>query len=85
VLREGSTLTPELVHTIKQCIRSEATPKHVPKQVFQLSQLPRTRSGKTMESVVAKVINAQELPNPEVIANPEVIEEIKTVTRMVSV
>jgi acetoacetyl-CoA synthetase len=80
VLREGITLIQDLTSTIKQRIRTEATPKHVPKQVFQLSQLPRTRSGKVMETVIAKVINAHTVPNPEVIANPEVLREIKTVT-----
>jgi acetoacetyl-CoA synthetase len=84
VLRDGTLLTQDLVNTIKQRIRSEATPKHVPKQIFQLSQLPRTRSGKLMESVVANVVNAQAVPSPEVMANPETLEEIECVTKRVA-
>jgi acetoacetyl-CoA synthetase len=84
VLREGITFTQDLISTIKQRIRSEATPKHVPKQIFQLSQLPRTRSGKTMETVVANIINARAIPNPDVIANPETLEEIERVTKRVA-
>jgi acetoacetyl-CoA synthetase len=79
VLQEGITLTPELSNTIKTEIRQKASPRHVPKNIFQVSQLPRTRSGKSMEIAVSKLINGQQVSNREVMANPEVLEEITSV------
>ncbi len=79
VLQEGVILTPELSKTIKSEIRQKASPRHVPKRIFQVSQLPRTRSGKSMELAVSKLINGQMISNREVMANPEVLEEIATV------
>jgi acetoacetyl-CoA synthetase len=82
VLQEGTTLSPELTQKIKAEIRQKASPRHVPKKIFQVSQLPRTRSGKSMEIAVSKLINSQAVPNREVMANPEVLEEIEKVIRV---
>jgi acetoacetyl-CoA synthetase len=81
VLREGVTLTDELVQRIKQQLRSQASPRHVPARILHVSALPRTRSGKAMEIAVARLVNGQSLPNLEVIANPEALSEIEQVLR----
>jgi len=79
VLREGVVLSGELVARLKRIIRERASPRHVPKRVFQLSALPRTRSGKAMEIAVSRVVNGVEVPNRSVAANPEAFEEIARV------
>ncbi len=81
VLQQEFSLTPELVKRIKTEIRTKASPRHVPKHIFQVSQLPRTRSGKSMEIAVAKLVNNQVVPNREVMANPESLEEIEVRVR----
>ncbi|MBS3933534.1 MAG: acetoacetate--CoA ligase [Truepera sp.] len=81
VLAAGLTLDETLVSRIKAAIRHGASPRHVPKRIFQVSQLPRTRSGKTMELTVARLINGQVVANREAIANPEALEEIMQVLR----
>lgn len=78
VLQDKVVLTGELAERIKSVIRSKASPRHVPKKILQLSQLPRTRSGKAMEIAVSQFINGRAIPNREVMANPEVFEEIQT-------
>ena len=77
VLRTGVELDEGLIETIRSRIRSEASPRHVPRKVIPVSQLPRTRSGKAMEIAVARVVNDQEVPNRSVIANPEALEEVE--------
>jgi acetoacetyl-CoA synthetase len=84
VLRQSVTLTPELEQRVKSEIRSKASPRHVPKKILQLSQLPRTRSGKSMEIAVSRLINGKDIPNREVIANPEVLVEIENVLKQLS-
>ncbi len=76
VLAEGHNLDEPLEKRIKAEIRAKASPRHLPKRILQVSQLPRTRSGKAMEIAVSRLVNGLSVPNREVIANPEALEEI---------
>ena len=78
VLKTG-TLDEALKTTIKSHIRSKASPRHVPQAIFAVSQLPRTRSGKTTEIAVSRLVNGKDIPNREVMANPEALDEIAQV------
>ncbi|MCA9838518.1 MAG: acetoacetate--CoA ligase, partial [Trueperaceae bacterium] len=77
VLQEGHTLDEDLEKQIRAEIRSKASPRHVPKRIVQISQLPRTRSGKSMEIAVSRLMNGLTVPNREVMANPEALDELK--------
>ncbi|HEX7003288.1 MAG TPA: acetoacetate--CoA ligase [Trueperaceae bacterium] len=77
VLGSGVELDDALVEKIRREIRARSSPRHVPRRVIPVSQLPRTRSGKSMEIAVARVVNGQSVPNREVIANPEALDEIE--------
>jgi acetoacetyl-CoA synthetase len=76
VLRAGATLDEALESRIKRVIRTNESPRHVPKRILAVGQLPRTRSGKSMEIAVAWLVNGQPVPNREVVANPEALDEI---------
>jgi acetoacetyl-CoA synthetase len=76
VLQPGLTLDRALERRIAEVIRTCESPRHVPRRIFQVAQLPRTRSGKTMEIAVARLVNGQPIPNRDVVANPEALEEI---------
>jgi len=56
VLREGEDLTDELIAEIKRRIREQCSPRHVPNEVFQIAEVPRTLSGKTLEVPVKKIL-----------------------------
>jgi acetoacetyl-CoA synthetase len=77
VLQTGAELSDELVKRIRAEIKSKASPRHVPKRIVQVPQLPRTRSGKSMEIAVSRLVNGMSVPNREVMANPEALEEIQ--------
>ena len=79
VLQEGVTLDDALEKRIRTLIREQASPRHVPKRIFSVSQLPRTRSGKATEIAVSKLVNGESVPNREVMANPEALDEIVAV------
>lgn len=81
VLAAGIALDQALTDRIKAAIRHGASPRHVPKRIFQVSQLPRTRSGKAMELAVSRLINGQVIANREAIANPEALDEILQAVR----
>ena len=76
-LAEGASLTAELTQRIVSAIRKGASPRHAPRRVIEVPQLPRTRSGKSMELAVARLVNGQNVPNMEVMANPECVPLIE--------
>jgi acetoacetyl-CoA synthetase len=77
VLRAGLTLDDALVARIQRTIRTEESPRHVPKRILQVSELPRTRSGKSMEIAVTQLVNGRPVPNRMVVANPASLDEIE--------
>lgn len=76
VLQADAVLDEALKERIKGAIRRLSSPRHVPKRIFAVSQLPRTRSGKTVEIAVSRLLNGLEVPNRQVMENPEALEEI---------
>ncbi|MGI9353143.1 MAG: acetoacetate--CoA ligase [Rhizobiaceae bacterium] len=72
-LAEGLSLSDELVTQIKQKIRTGASPRHVPSKVIQVSDIPRTKSGKITELAVRDVVHGRLVKNKEALANPEAL------------
>ena len=72
-LREGLALDDALVDKIKNQIRANTTPRHVPAKVLQVVDIPRTKSGKIVELAVRNVVHGQPVKNAEALANPEAL------------
>ncbi len=73
-LQDGSTLDEELIKRIKETIRANTTPRHVPAKVLQVADIPRTKSGKIVELAVREVVHGRPVKNSEALANPEALE-----------
>jgi len=73
-LRPGLALDDPLVQTIKNQIRSNTTPRHVPARIVQVADIPRTRSGKIVELAVRNIVHGRPVKNREALANPEALE-----------
>jgi acetoacetyl-CoA synthetase len=56
VLREEERLDDELVKEIGRRIREQCSPRHVPNEVFQVDEIPRTLSGKVLEVPVKRIL-----------------------------
>ncbi|MPN53812.1 Acetyl-coenzyme A synthetase [bioreactor metagenome] len=76
-LAEGAVLDAALVERIKQQIRANTTPRHVPAKVVQVLDIPRTKSGKIVELAVRNVVHGEAVKNVEALANPEALEEFR--------
>ncbi|MCB1887718.1 MAG: acetoacetate--CoA ligase [Rhodocyclaceae bacterium] len=76
-LREGLTLDEALVDRIKQTVRANTTPRHVPARVLQVADIPRTKSGKIVELAVRHVVHGRPVKNVEALANPEALEHFR--------
>jgi acetoacetyl-CoA synthetase len=73
-LREGLTLDEALVKRIKEVIRQNTTPRHVPARILQVGDIPRTKSNKIVELAVRNIVHGQPVKNVEALANPEALE-----------
>ncbi|MBM13525.1 MAG: acetoacetate--CoA ligase [Halieaceae bacterium] len=82
VLREGLTLDDVLINRIRHTIRANTTPRHVPTRVIQVSDIPRTISGKIAELAVRKVIHGETVGNRDALANPEALALFSGLTEL---
>ena len=73
-LKEGMTLDDALSDKIKRQIRANTTPRHVPARILQVSDIPRTKSGKITELAVRDMVHGRPIKNKEALANPEALE-----------
>ena len=84
VLKDEKILTAELSQKIKKNIRTKATPRHIPTNIYQVKEIPRTISGKKVEIAVTKIINGELIENEDVLANPSSLEEYRDITRQIN-
>jgi len=73
-LREGRSLDDALRDEIRNTLRINTSPRHVPDVVIEVPDLPRTRSGKLVELAVRNVIHGEPVQNASALANPETLK-----------
>jgi acetoacetyl-CoA synthetase len=76
-LRDGLRLGDELSQKIRDTIRSNTTPRHVPAKIVRVSDLPRTISGKIVELAVRQIVHGQPVRNTDALANPDCLEQFR--------
>ena len=76
-LKNGATLTPDLEDRIRRRIRQNTSPRHVPARIVQVTEIPRTKSGKIVELAVRDVVHGREIRNREALANPEALDQFR--------
>ena len=76
-LRDGVRLDEALMDRIRRHIRENTTPRHVPARIVQVTEIPRTKSGKIVELAVRDVVHGREVKNREALANPDALEQYR--------
>jgi acetoacetyl-CoA synthetase len=77
VLREGASLDDSLVGSIRRRIREDVSPRHVPDEVLEIPEVPRTLSGKVLEVPVKRIlcgVPVDEAASRESLANPAALD-----------
>ena len=59
---------------VREALRLDASPRHVPSRIIIAPDLPRTISGKISELAVREVIHGRKVANRKALANPESLE-----------
>ncbi len=77
VLADCAALDEGLERAIKDRIRSETSPRHVPAHVFEVDAVPYTLSGKKVEKAVRQAIAGEPVVNADALANPEALEQYR--------
>ena len=72
-LVDGHALDNDLKDQIKNRIKSNCTPRHVPAKIVAVEDIPRTKSGKIVELAVRNVVHGEDVKNKEALANPEAL------------
>ncbi len=76
-LRDGLALDDALARKIRDRIRVNTTPRHVPAKIVQVADIPRTKSGKIVELAVRNVVHGNPVKNLDALANPEALEQFR--------
>jgi acetoacetyl-CoA synthetase len=75
--RDGVTLDEALQKRIREVIKANTTPRHVPAVILQVPDIPRTKSNKIVELAVRAVVHGQPVKNVEALANPEALDHYR--------
>ena len=76
-LRDGLVLNDDLRDRVRRRIRENTTPRHVPAKIVQITDVPRTKSGKIVELAVRDVVHGRTVKNIEALANPEALDQYR--------
>ncbi|MDH4106375.1 MAG: acetoacetate--CoA ligase, partial [Gammaproteobacteria bacterium] len=76
-LRPGVTLDAGLERRIREVIRTNTTPRHVPARIVAVEDIPRTISGKIVELAVREVVHGRPVKNTDALANPAALEHFR--------
>ncbi len=70
----GQALTDELIQRLKSAIRAGSSPRHVPAEILEVADVPRTKSGKISELAVKDVVHGRAVKNLGALDNPEALD-----------
>ena len=77
VLKQNRLLNNKLIQKINSQIRKYASPRHVPKKIIQVKDIPKTKNGKIVELVVKNIVEGEQIKNYQSLANPKALDEFK--------
>jgi acetoacetyl-CoA synthetase len=77
VLNEGAELDDDLRNRIKQSIRENTSPRHVPNEIFAVPEIPKTLNGKKLEVPVKKILSGtppEQAASRDSLSNPDSLD-----------
>lgn len=74
-MKDKGVLGENQLAEIKREIKANTSPRHVPKRILAVQDIPYTSSGKKMEMLVSRIINGQAINNQSAVANPQCLQE----------
>jgi acetoacetyl-CoA synthetase len=81
-LREGVVLDESLRQRIRDVIRTNTSPRHVPARIIAVPEIPRTISGKIVELAVRNIVHGLPVTNTDALINPGCLEHFKDIPEL---
>jgi acetoacetyl-CoA synthetase len=81
VLAKGIKLDEILKTKIKKTLREQRSPRHVPSEILEVKDIPRTLNGKKVEITVSKIINGEQISNKDALLNPGSLDEFADIAQ----
>ena len=84
VLREGESLDDALIKRIATKVREDCSPRHVPNEVHEVAEVPRTLSGKVLEVPVKRILMGtppEQAASRDSLANPKALDPFVELAR----
>jgi acetoacetyl-CoA synthetase len=84
VPRAGIALDSELKRRIKDVLKKELSPRHVPDQIRAIAAVPRTLNGKKLEVPVKRILlgeSPEKVASRDTLANPEALDALVELVR----
>lgn len=88
VMREGAELDEELPREIARRVREQCSPRHVPDEVFEIDEVPRTLSGKVLEVPVKRILMGtpvEKAASRDSLANPAALDYFVAMAKRLAV
>ncbi len=82
VLKKPKSLSEDLTLNLKKAIRLDASPRHVPKKIIEVSDIPRTKNGKIVEIAVRNTVEGNKIKNIQALINPNILNEFKNLDEL---
>ncbi len=73
-LAEGCDLTDDLRTRIRNTLRENASPRHMPAMIIQVPDIPYTMNMKKVESAVTNIVHGRPVLNRDALANPQCLD-----------
>ncbi len=81
-LSESVSINDDLTKKIRQSIKSNCSPRHVPEIILPVDDIPYTLSGKKVEIAVKKIIDGEEVINRDALANPDSLDLFSSIPEL---
>jgi acetoacetyl-CoA synthetase len=74
-LKSDEALDSTLAAKIRSAIRARTSPRHVPAHIYQVSDVPKTLTGKRVEAAVKAIVLGKDTTRFVSLANPESLQD----------
>lgn len=81
VIYQGKNNLEEIKKEVINQVKKEIGPIALPKEVYLVKDLPKTRSGKIMRRILRKLFTGENLGDLSTLANPQIVENIKKIIK----
>ncbi len=83
-LNDEYKLDEKLIAKIKNTIKSNCSPRHIPSKILETPDIPYTINGKKVEIAVKKIIHGKDVSNRDALENPESLDFYKYLKELIT-